>query len=178
MNLVGVLQQTQFQLLAEHLKALSQQMLRGLAYLHLKGIIHRDLKASNILVNSKGQLKLADFGIGTLLSQATSSRLHKPRYHCGNRTSRTSLRCHCLWSGKSISGVLLYLVWTNLSQRTNNGGRGGRGAGARGHRRGKEERFSSKDIHQPPRYRLSGPKDSGKVESSGGRYHSVITRFV
>jgi CTD kinase subunit alpha len=45
------------------LKALSQQMLQGLSYLHFKGIIHRDLKASNILVNSQGQLKLADFGL-------------------------------------------------------------------------------------------------------------------
>jgi CTD kinase subunit alpha len=62
-DLVGVLQQTQFQLLPEHLKSLNQQMLQGLAYLHLKAVIHRDLKASNILVNSEGQLKLADFGL-------------------------------------------------------------------------------------------------------------------
>ena len=62
-DLVGVLQQTQFILEPSHLKALSMQMLSGLAYLHLKGIIHRDLKASNILINSEGQLKLADFGL-------------------------------------------------------------------------------------------------------------------
>lgn len=62
-DLVGVLHQTQFDLLPSHLKSLSHQMLLGLAYLHHKGIIHRDLKASNILVNSVGQLKLADFGL-------------------------------------------------------------------------------------------------------------------
>ncbi|PVG04191.1 Pkinase-domain-containing protein [Serendipita vermifera] len=62
-DLVGVLQQTQFELRPQHLKELSQQMLSGLAYLHFKGIIHRDLKASNILVNSEGKLKLADFGL-------------------------------------------------------------------------------------------------------------------
>lgn len=62
-DLVGVLQQTQMKLQPQHLKSLSQQMLQGLAYLHFKSIIHRDLKASNILVNSAGQLKLADFGL-------------------------------------------------------------------------------------------------------------------
>ena len=62
-DLVGVLQQNQLKLQPQHLKSLSQQMLQGLAYLHFKSIIHRDLKASNILVNSQGQLKLADFGL-------------------------------------------------------------------------------------------------------------------
>ena len=62
-DLVGVLGQTQIQLAPEHLKSLGQQILQGLAYLHNKGVIHRDLKASNILINSHGALKLADFGL-------------------------------------------------------------------------------------------------------------------
>ena len=35
----------------------------GMAYCHSKGVLHRDLKASNILINSSGDLKLADFGL-------------------------------------------------------------------------------------------------------------------
>jgi serine/threonine protein kinase len=38
-------------------------MLAGLAYLHQKGVIHRDIKGSNILINNRGELKLADFGL-------------------------------------------------------------------------------------------------------------------
>ncbi len=38
-------------------------MLAGLSYLHHKGVIHRDIKGSNILINNRGELKLADFGL-------------------------------------------------------------------------------------------------------------------
>ncbi|KAF8897567.1 kinase-like domain-containing protein [Infundibulicybe gibba] len=62
-DLTGVLSQTQFNFTDAHLKSLCHQMLAGLAYLHHKGVIHRDIKGSNILINNRGELKLADFGL-------------------------------------------------------------------------------------------------------------------
>ncbi len=38
------------------------QTLRGLNALHKRGIVHRDIKSDNILVNMRGDIKLADFG--------------------------------------------------------------------------------------------------------------------
>ena len=43
--------------------SLTRQILLGLAYLHHEGILHRDLKADNILLDLDGTCKISDFGI-------------------------------------------------------------------------------------------------------------------
>ncbi|KAL0364980.1 UNVERIFIED_CONTAM: putative serine/threonine-protein kinase, partial [Sesamum angustifolium] len=47
------------------IKCYMHQLLRGLEHCHTRGIMHRDIKGSNILIDNNGNLKIGDFGLAT-----------------------------------------------------------------------------------------------------------------
>jgi len=51
----------------EQISIIVSHMVEGLAYLHSHRILHRDLKAGNVLLTSTGKAKLADFGVSAKL---------------------------------------------------------------------------------------------------------------
>lgn len=53
------------------------QLLRGLAYIHERKILHRDLKPQNLLINEGGELKLADFGLARAKSVPSHTYSHE-----------------------------------------------------------------------------------------------------
>lgn len=58
----------------------TKQILTGLAFLHSKGIIHNDLKASNVLVDNEAIVKLTDFGFSDDLIKKLKEEGEKPMW--------------------------------------------------------------------------------------------------
>ncbi|XP_019193933.1 PREDICTED: probable serine/threonine-protein kinase At1g54610 [Ipomoea nil] len=56
-------------------KCYMQQLLRGLDHCHTRGVLHRDIKGSNLLIDDEGTLKIADFGLATCFDREQSVTL-------------------------------------------------------------------------------------------------------
>ncbi|MEE6465726.1 hypothetical protein FKM82_006666 [Ascaphus truei] len=71
-DLMGLLESGLVHFNELHIKSFMRQLLEGLDYCHKKNFLHRDIKCSNILLNNRGQIKLADFGLARLYSSEES----------------------------------------------------------------------------------------------------------
>ncbi|XP_075777845.1 cyclin-dependent kinase 13 isoform X1 [Pelodiscus sinensis] len=71
-DLMGLLESGLVHFNENHIKSFMRQLMEGLDYCHKKNFLHRDIKCSNILLNNRGQIKLADFGLARLYSSEES----------------------------------------------------------------------------------------------------------
>jgi len=62
-DLTGLMMSEGWNPTSGQIKWIMKQLLLGLHHCHANHILHRDIKGSNLLINNKGQLKLADFGL-------------------------------------------------------------------------------------------------------------------
>ncbi|KAI0341361.1 Pkinase-domain-containing protein [Trametopsis cervina] len=62
-DLAGLLENERVKLSPSQIKLYMKQLLEGTEYMHRNHILHRDMKAANLLISNTGSLKIADFGL-------------------------------------------------------------------------------------------------------------------
>lgn len=98
----------------EEVLEIATKIAEGLQAAHNKGIVHRDIKSSNIMITNSGRVKIMDFGLAKLLSDhqitkmdstmGTVAYMSPEQTHGENVDQRTDI-----WS----YGVVLYEILTN-----------------------------------------------------------------
>lgn len=73
-DLMGLLESGMVDFNEQNNASIMRQLLDGLNYCHKKNFLHRDIKCSNILMNNRGEVKLADFGLARLYNADNRER--------------------------------------------------------------------------------------------------------
>ncbi|KAI7733370.1 hypothetical protein M8C21_018622, partial [Ambrosia artemisiifolia] len=74
-DLAGLASHPSLKFTESQVKCYIRQLLHGLDHCHSNGILHRDIKGSNLLVDNNGVLKIADFGLASFFDPSQSQPL-------------------------------------------------------------------------------------------------------
>lgn len=100
---------------------LVHQMACGLEYAHRRGVTHRDLKASNVLISSTGQAKLVDFGLAGVDDSGDRSlgRMNQPRtIDYAALEKLTGMKDDAVRSDIYFLGAIAYLAFAGAAALT------------------------------------------------------------
>jgi serine/threonine protein kinase len=109
-NLAALLRQIG-RLPEERAVELSRQLCLGLAAAHERGVIHRDLKPQNVMIDGQGRARITDFGLAGLAGPFQSSELRAgtPAYQAPEQTAGREVTIQCdIYS----LGLVMYEIFT------------------------------------------------------------------
>lgn len=92
----------------EEIVKLSQQILHGVKHAHERGVVHKDLKTQNILLDEHKNVKITDFGIADIMDEdvtRTQSLMGTPQYIAPEILNRESLTAQ---SDLYSVGIVMY----------------------------------------------------------------------
>ena len=88
---------------------IARQLCAGLAAAHDKGVVHRDLKPGNIMLDGQGQLRITDFGLAGVASEVKDIRSGTPAYMAPEQRSGKEVTAR---SDIYALGMVLHEVFT------------------------------------------------------------------